>query len=241
MQSDEDFQKNFLIDFLIYFYNEYGRQPNKDELDILKGFPSINIYINIFGSWENALKEAYGIQEENKIICDVCGRKINKNKIYEICSLKLCKSCYKNTEVEKSVKYNKNLNIIDRFDFKRIGELIVLKHFGIEDKILSSNKGNDFIHKEMGIVRIKNASENQRDDCVNNWMFNIRTKNQPNTYIFLGFSADKKSIKHVWIIPYKADYPKCFNISNSEKKLKEFKQFEVDAKPYNDIYKSMIE
>lgn len=60
----------------------------------------------------------------------------------------------------------------------------------------------------------------------------------PNTYICLGFSVGRKEILHVWI--FDDFFIKCYekNFINISSK-NNYKEYEVDAKPYNNVYHNM--
>lgn len=52
------YTKDFLINEIHRFINEFGHVPTVKEIDSNNDYPSINRYRKLFGNWNNALKEA---------------------------------------------------------------------------------------------------------------------------------------------------------------------------------------
>lgn len=50
--------KEYLLEYIRYFYYKEGRVPEKLDFNGNPKYPSFNIYLNIFKTWKNAIREA---------------------------------------------------------------------------------------------------------------------------------------------------------------------------------------
>jgi len=131
------YTKEYLIDELHRFYEEYQHTPSTK--DLTKGFPSEGIYRRTFGSWDEACKAA-GFFSKSRISneenynqhpkkCLCCGKEIlyelrrniycshscsaiitNTKKRREVIKLKICNVSFKVCEVTGKVYCNKDRN-----------------------------------------------------------------------------------------------------------------------------------
>jgi hypothetical protein len=53
----EDVKKQFLIDEINRFILEHNRFPVGKDMKVKNGYPSLNQYISVFGSWSEAIEE----------------------------------------------------------------------------------------------------------------------------------------------------------------------------------------
>ena len=143
-----------------------------------------------------------------------------------------------------------NLNPDSKIGFGFIGQRVVAKIFKLkleQDCNCSINFGapyNLYDEKKYGKINVKSTILNNK----NYWQFNLKNKEIPDTYILLGFSPDKSDVLHVWIAKYsdellfdslKNKTKNTISITNSERGLTRAAPWEIDAKSFNDAYRSM--
>lgn len=103
----------------------------------------------------------------------------------------------------------------------------------------------DLISESLGCIDVKSSSLIKHRTGKNlryEWNFHLHLNTQsPDYYVCLGLGENKDSIQHVWIIPSNSTKVGAFaiNIGNSESGLKSAQQYEVDSKPYNDVYQNL--
>ena len=239
--------KKFLISELQRFELENGRNPRTYDMQNKFGYPAAGTYTNYFGSWNNALIAA-GLEInhlDGTETCDNCGclRTENQNWYYKN-EQRLCKKCYMNRDY-----MNGNLDPESSTGFAFMSQRVVAETLGLGleyDCNCSDGFGapQDLYDKKYKYINVKTATLNK----VNVWNFLLKNKYTPDTYIMLGLSGNKSDILHVWITEPEDDltfdekkfkYKQSISITNSERGLNRAKNWEVDAKPYNDAYHSM--
>lgn len=57
MSGKKKYTREFLISELERFEMENGRQPKQKDMKISAGYPQWRVFVNMFGSWDNCLKE----------------------------------------------------------------------------------------------------------------------------------------------------------------------------------------
>jgi len=232
------YTKEFLISELQRFVEKNEKVPICS--DMCGNYPSHTVYKNYFGSWNSALCIS-GLslnQIKRKLngneICDKCGKNKPKNQNwYYKNNKRLCSSCYSEPDY-KNGNLDKNSNVGRGF----IGQVVVRKVLNVDlehDCNCSQGFGSsyDLYDKKYGKMDVKTAKLNKN----NIWIFHFAYKKIANSYICLGFDKDRKHILKVWIIPNKGIYKdlnSCI-IINTKYSLDKYKEFEVDAEPYDDI------
>lgn len=243
------YPNDFLIKVLQDFYKEHGRSPKLQEFKTCNGFPSYDSYQRRFGNWNNALKIAgLSINQYRDLnlvgneICSNCG---GDKGIYTWYFNKdgnrICHGCY----MKHDYKYG-NLDKNSTMGTAFITRKIVFKKFNLDFKydnnILNFSIPYDIYDKnKYGKIKIISSSlRNNKDSSF--WSFKIKKPKLVDFYILVGYTINKKNIKHVWIISSKSQIlknSKTINITDSRRGLSRVKEFEVNANSYNKIYHSM--
>lgn len=193
---------------------------------------------NSRGEWTNQFI-CYSCAYENDKSCHKCGNDTDKynTKYYdnkEIWTGKyICDSCqqkevdeYRSRHIRLKIGYGKG----------SVGDEIISKI--LEIPVCTIHAGDirlpfGLIHGYYGIVGVKIASSRK-----GRWDFGANGRITADTYFYLGFSEDYKDIEIVYIIPSEI-------LENSSGRLcvyknsKKYLNYNVDSKPYNDIYHSM--
>lgn len=246
--DEENHYEDYLIFHMKMFFKDNGRSPKTKDFINSEIYPSHMQYYKYFGNWSKALKIAglpvnvYRSYTGDEV-CEICGCKKLHRTWYHKDDKLVCRSCYLNANY-KTGKIDPSTNV----GFKLIGKIIVMKHLHLKNKMCKINNSYDFINKKFGKVYVKSATEKEYIKNVNKYTFSIYSKNNVDTFILLGFSKDREEINHVWIVPSNAELfknkknknGKTFIIKNDEKGLEKLKEFEVNGKPYNRIYKEYI-
>lgn len=238
----------FLISELYRFYNEKNNVPVAHEMCPNKGYPSNATYANHFGSWNNALINA--------------GFKINLKR-YKLTGTETCSYCEKRADEIPNFRcwrydYNNNrfcekhgqdqdyikgeLDINSSLGLGRAGELLVVNTLKITKEFdcnrISCNFKIDLIHNKFGKIDVKTSS---LDYKYHVWDFPFRAKKEADIYICIGLSSNRKNVEHVWFVPNTGKIRNSIGITISDtlRSLHNRKKYEVNNKPYNDIWKSM--
>jgi len=128
-----------------------------------------------------------------------------------------------------------------------IAEQVVANYLCVDNLNIKYNNFNhsfDLFNDILGRINVKGRKLRKQSNGVytkyRNWNFRfkyqyITGKNRVDTYFLIGFDEDRKNILRVWIIPNRNILKETFCITNTEKGLSEYKKYEIDAKPFNDI------
>ena len=253
MNKNKQYDDKFLMSELRRFKSENGRNPKQRDMQSKFAYPSFVTYINHFGSWNTALLAAgLNINKMSDRLngdetCDNCRElKPDNQGWYYKNEQRLCMLCNQNLNNHK----NGGLKSKSAVGFAFISQRVVAKVLELDLKYdCNCSQGFDSaydLYDKNGYesINVKAAILNNK----NSWKFGFKNKYTPDTYIMLGFSADKSNIEHVWITEPEDDLTfdkKNFKlkqsicITNSERGLKRAAPWEVDCKLYNDVYHSM--
>lgn len=134
------------------------------------------------------------------------------------------------------------LDINSETGLGRIGEILVTKVLGI-GKEHDCNRESchaeiDMYNKEYGRIDVKTSLLSYN---YNRWTFNLTNIKEVKTYICIGLTSDRKFVKHVWIVPNesKIKHIQSLQIYDGYRSLFNKKHWEVDIKPYNDMWQTM--
>ena len=245
--------RQYLISEIQRFYSENGRVPVARDMRVKYNYPGINEFKDEFGSWNNAIEAAKF--KLNKVwvsgnkICVICGTK-ETNQWHNSDRGRICHSCYYK---QKSKYMNKLLDIDSNVGKGFVGERIVAAVLGIKPEC-DCNRIKGLGHKDFDMVQLHDEKYGKiqvktatlRVSCHNSlhWYFDL--VGRCDTYVMLGFSQERKDVIKVWVIPsnksivtYKTGLNIILNPKNIRHVAREIKKYEVDVKPYNDIYHSM--
>lgn len=147
----------------------------------------------------------------------------------------ICKDCY----AKKAIDY-KNKNIILTIGEGRGSLLDIVLSKVLDVPIYSiyiADKRLPFsiIHEDYGIIGIK-----AKKMKYNYWYFNINDYISADTYFLIGFDKKLKNISIMYAVPIKEKYDNFgrFTIYENSRKYRKLK---IDHKPYNDIYRNLID
>ena len=236
-----------LINILQNFYNNNGRPPKEKEMKVSNGYPSLFTFITHFGGWNLALNAA-GIKINkmwHKNIsddrCSICGTD-NPTSNWNYMNGKLiCGKCIGHTRY--FIKGTLNPQCTS-------GIAVITEHIVSEvlkDCIKCNTKNNfcashDLISKKYGTINVKAASLRHTKYTNTFWSFNKKNNTIiSDNYVCIGFNEDRSNIEHVWIIPGLSNIviSSGITIANSHKGLFRIAKYEVNAEPYNEIYKKL--
>jgi len=102
----------------------------------------------------------------------------------------------------------------------------------------------DLESKSLNNIDVKSSSlmTRYKPTSLTRWCFHlhINTEN-PDNFVCIGFNQDRSEIVKVWVIPGNCDktHSANINVTNTANGLSKFKEYEVDAAPYNTIYKNL--
>lgn len=215
--------KEYLLEFLRYFYYIEGRIPLTVDFNGNPKYPNYTIYYNTFGSWNNAIRDAdfiptkflnneellrYLIQfyEEN-------GRSpTEKDFIYapKYPSVKSYMNRFGTWQkglkiIGLDIDSMVNYRIIETNDQKgRLGEIIVRDHFLEKDKVIDLAGENPSLHIYDGIDPDGNCYDVKTHglDNYGRWIFPLR-------------NVDIDQIDYFYLIAFNKDYTKLLNVENS--------------------------
>jgi len=245
------YTKEFLISELQKFELENGKSPKMKDMQISNGYPSVSAFKDNFGSWNKALLAAKlkVNQLDGTETCDNCGKVKPENQGWNYKNDKrLCNICNKKL---LSDYMNGNLDSDSSTGFAFMSQRVVAKTLGLDLKYdcncsIGFNAPDDLYDSN------KYKYTNVKTSVLNNknfWKFNFKNKYIPDTYIMLGFSANKSDILHVWITEPEDDltfdeknfkYKQSIGITNDiNSGLNRAEPWEVDCESYNDVYHSM--
>ena len=198
------YTKKFLISELQRFIEKNGKNPKQINMQIKFGYPSYATYRDQFGSWNDALTAAglevnqYQVHKGNldgTETCDNCGKVKPESQNWNYKNDKrLCATCLQNTDNHKNGK----LDADSPTGFAFMSQRVVAETFGLELKYdcncsIGFTAPYDLYDEKYKYINVKTATLNK----VNAWQFGLKNKYTPDTYIMLGFSADKSDILHV--------------------------------------------
>lgn len=245
--------KNFLINEIKRFYDEYGVVPKYKDMKVYNGYPSIKEFTNEFGSWNNAV-EAAGFKPRFKRIigekvCSICGNK-ETSHWHNSNIGRICKSCYEEPDYKNGL-----LDVDSTVGFAFVSQRIVARKLGLELKYDCNCSyglnypGFDLLqldNEEYGKIQVK-TSTIRINNCGSLYCeFILGDNSECDTYIMLGFTENKSDVKRVWVIPSNDSIVTCkqtLSITLNPKQIKKLAmrivEFEVNAKPYNNVYHNM--
>lgn len=229
-QLQEREKKTYLLEFLRYFYYKEGRVPFLIDFDSNKNYPSPKVYMKVFGSWNNAIREA-GLQPRSR------GGKNAKTCTDEEL-LKLLIQFYEEKGISPTVKdFNKDpkypsyitytrrfgswqkalklvcldidsmtrRGVIETLQQKgRLGEIFVIDHFNeigsIDLSGENSNSSCDGICPKGYGYDVKTAYFGYERSC---WLFNLKNTNidKIDWFYLLAFNEDFTELLYAWRIP----------------------------------------
>ncbi|RJQ15546.1 hypothetical protein C4573_05295 [Candidatus Woesearchaeota archaeon] len=99
-------KRKYTKEQLIFYFKKLAGQLNRiptiEDLEKQKNFPSLTVYKERFGSWEN-VKKSFATKEMNKKFCKNCGKEILFEKqTKQFCSPK-CDQAYLKKEKQKAI------------------------------------------------------------------------------------------------------------------------------------------
>lgn len=219
----------YLLEFMRYFYYQEGRVPFLIDFDSNKNYPSPKIYMKVFGSWNNAIREA-GLKPrsrggKNAKACtdeellkfliqfyEEKGRSptirdFNKNPKYpgHVTYTRRFGSWQKALKlVNLDMDSMTRRGVIETVQQKgRLGEIFVIEHFeeiSIDLSGENSNSSCDGICPKGYGYDVKTAYFNYERSY---WHFNLKNVNIDKIVWFylLAFNEDFTEVLYVWRIP----------------------------------------
>jgi len=99
----------------------------------------------------------------------------------------------------------------------------------------------DLYNEKYKNINVKMATKAYYYNCnTTHWRFVHKYVSlMPDTFICIGLSLAKSTIEHVWIIPSTSNKVTKHGIAIPERRIPSFREYEVDATPYNTIYKNL--
>lgn len=249
------YDKSFLISELYRFYYKNGEVPKFGDMLVKNGYPSASVYINYFKTWNNALETANlplnSVHEKRTGLetCCVCGGNKTQNQGWHAKGLLkgkvMCFSCNQNIKADyKNGKLDKNSSMGKGF----ISQRVIANFLDLELKhdcncTKGFNYGVDlYDNKEYKYVDSK-SSKLLNSSCGNSyWIFELNKKRIPNAYIMLGWDKNRKNILKGWAIDSSNNLVNgkmSVNITNSDKVLKKWSDYEIDDILLNNILHEM--
>ena len=245
------YTKEFLISELHRFVKENGRIPTKLNMQKKFRYPSMSAYYTHFGSWNNALKEAglelnqyHNCWQDGTEVCSECGKLNNKNAAWTyIKNKRLCTVCKNRNE---SLYKQGELSIQSTSGFAFSSQRLVMQVLQLSDEY-DCNITNGFSSSfdiydknKYGKIDVKVATL-QMD---NRWRFNFYNKEEPDTYILIGFNSSRNIIMYVWVILAKDILIKnksaiTIKFGSNTPSLLKMHNHSVDVDIYNKIWKNM--
>lgn len=238
------YTREFLISELHRFVSKNERNPKAKDMRGDFGYPNIDSYYRLFGSFNGALTEAglevnqYQVRPDGSEVCCKCGAKTTPDWFY-INDSRVCRSCY------EGAKYRSGeLDSASNVGFGFIAQRVAAKALGLSiENDCNCSRGfgaayDLYDETEHSYINVKAATLNSR----NNWVFHFVNKHVPDAYILMGFSYEKTDISHVWILRPSDDIMgnrRGITITNSDAGLNRVRGYEIDAKVYNDAYHNM--
>ena len=249
MQFIRHYTDKFLISELQRFNKEFGYTPKMIDLNKLNGMPSAQTYRYRFRTYNNALKLAglklnyYNTIDTSNKKCFNCGCSKDKNKhglYYDINKNILCAACYNKYDY-KFGRLSKESYVGKGF----IAEKIIAKTLNIDKhciELINFIHPFDLYNDQYKRIDVKSCKLLNNKGNNFHWNFRLNKNGKADTYILMGLDENRKNILKIWIINVNDELIKNntqLGISNSEKGLSRFKQFEVDPEPFNETYHSM--
>ena len=247
--------EDFLIGEIQRFHNKNGRVPGHRDMMTYNGYPSFYVFVNEFGSWNNAV-EAAGFKAKRKRmisekICVVCGTE-ETGCWYNSDEGRICMSCYQNQNTDYM---NGLLDIDSTVGFGFLCERIVANKLGLELKHDCNRTygfgypGYDLLqldNEKYGRIQVKGSTPQVNDSSSLYWHFHLDHYSKCDTYIMLGFNKNKSEIMKGWIIPSKNSLVYVRNslsIFLNPTKMgcvaRRIAEFEVDVEIYNEVRHNM--
>lgn len=243
------YTKEFLISELQRFYNENGKVPGALDMNTKAGYPYASAYQYHFNSWNNALIEAdFEINQKHREIdgtetCSYCGKRADEIPNFG-CWRYPGDVRYCNQHGQHGIAdyVMGDLDINSSKGLGRAGEILVAKTLKIPEEYDCNRKSchapTDMYHENYGKIDVKTALFSI---TRNTWRFKFKAKQESDTYFCVGLSSNRSNVKHVWIVLNKGKIKnlQTFGVYDTYRSLLNRSHWEVDAKPYNDIWKTM--
>ena len=254
--------REYLISEIQRFHDENGRIPLNRDMLICNGYPSLYLFTKEFGSWNNAV-EAAGFKPRLRVVvgkevCIICG--VTETSCwYNSDDGRVCHLCYKKGYYIRNVKremdyMNGLLDINSATGFGFLCQRIVAKKLGLELKY-DCNCTKGFGHKGFDLLQLDNEKYGRiqvkgstllSENISQRWYYGLGDVYECDNYIMLGFTENKSDVKKVWIIPSgrsivmnKTGLSITLNPKRIRHVAREIVKYEVEPKPYNDVYHGM--
>lgn len=244
------YTKDELISELQRFYIQNGRVPTFKDMQGKFGYPSNSSYVRQFKTWNNSLEAAnlplnqyQNHWPDGTETCSYCGCTIEETSRWFYVDNK--RYCMKHGNSGKGGLPDYaigNLDINSTTGLGRTGEILVVKTLEIgkehDYNRISCGYEIDIYHDKYGKIDVKTALFSSKN---NRWGFLFDAKKVVDTYICIGLSLDRKKVEHVWIIPNEDEIRnlQTLNVTNSYRGLYNRKHWEINTKPYNDMWQTM--
>ena len=239
------YTKEILIKCLQDFVNIYNKIPTCKDFRYNHDYPDPSIFKNHFGTWNNGLIEAgFNIHKswhrnsENDR-CSICGRSTTTDWYLHTDNTIVCSKCH----YHKRYYYHGTVDLNSYIAIGIITEHVV--YTVLNDCVKCNTVDNfcspyDLISKKYGIINVKSSALRYQKRNRVNWDFSKKDNAMiPDYYICIGFDKTKCEIQHVWIIPGNSELVSKSGIHISLKKLERASEYEVDPKPYNEVYQNL--
>lgn len=235
--------KEYLLEYLRYFYYKEGRVPGTKDFSNPK-YPSRELYRSVFKSWNNAIRDA-GIHD----VCCKCGATDTWNWYRDPESKKrLCGECYKKLPggvYDKSrlraMCRNKELDL-DKHNMALgfLGESIVAKTLGLDT---CAKKIDRFTYKYDiyqgpidGRIEVKTAEISYLGD---RWSFGKIKPEKFDIIYLVCMSKDLKDVERIYKIKSEKIDKDSIAIIKDPSRSAKWEKFKIDEIPYNNSYHSM--
>jgi hypothetical protein len=223
---------------------EYNKSPTVTDIKQNDELPSSTTFIMKFGSWNKALAAA-GLpiihlyrKHDSDECCSICGSNITEHWRYDNEKV-VCDKC---KQSERKF-FNGILDPNCSTGMGVITEYVVSKVLADCDKCNTTETFNapyDLVSKKYGTIDVKSVKLVLGRRNHNYWKFDrSRNRTIPDYYICLAFNINRVKIEHVWIIPSDSKIIAKTSITIAHGNIQRVQQYEVDAKPYNEVYQNL--
>jgi len=246
------YNDEFLISELQRFVKENGRVPTTRDMTSKSGYPSHSAYVNHFKVFNAALEIArLKINKKHHVekldgteTCAYCGCTINEtdNWRYDDNGIRFCKKHGCSGGKGKPDYVKGELDINSEKGLGRAGEILVAKTLKIVDEFdcnrISCGYKIDLYHNVYKKIDVKTSLLSNK---YNYWQFTFNAKKEADTYICLGLSSNRKKVEHVWVVPNEGEIRNLQNLGmyDTYRSLSNKRKYEIDSKPYDDVWKTM--
>lgn len=229
-----------LIQYLIDYYNEFGKVPTSRGIGKAKGYPGPTVYRLRFNSFNNALEIA-GLDVNKHYlgnkpnICEICGSVKTCGSWFEKSGLKVCYKCHLS---------DRNYFHGQTIPNSNLGIGIITEHIVynvLEDCIKCNTVDHmfsryDLISEKYGTINVK-SSKLHKDD---RWVFQkSKRPTDPDYYVCIGFDENRTEILYVWVIPGDSQIVTKNGIYLRPNSVSRAIKYQVDSTPYNKVYQNL--